>query len=116
MNVEAIRKICLGFPAVKEDIKWGADLVFSVGEKMFCVTSFEEPFKCSFKVPDDVFDELSNKEGFVPAPYLARAKWVLVSNDARLSKQEWQEFLKQSYDLVVNKLTKKQRSLLDILV
>ena len=114
MNVENLRRICLSFPAATESIKWGNDLVFSVGDKMFCATSFEEPFKCSFKVPDEAFDELSVREGFVPAPYLARAKWVLVSNDGRLSKEEWQHFLKQSYDLVAGKLTKKQRSLLKI--
>ena len=114
MDVETLRKICLSFTAATESIKWENDLVFSVGDKMFCVTSFEQPFKCSFKVPDDRFDELSAREGFVPAPYLARAKWVLVSNEAKLSKEEWQKFLKQSYELVAQKLTKKQRNLLKI--
>ena len=114
MNVEALRKICLSFPGATESIKWGNDLVFSVGEKMFCVTSFEEAFKCSFKVPDDAFEELSVRPGFAAAPYLARAKWVLVSNEAGLAKDEWPQFLKQSYELVANKLTKKQRSMLNI--
>jgi predicted DNA-binding protein (MmcQ/YjbR family) len=114
MNVETLRKICLSFPGATEGIKWENDLVFSVGEKMFCATSFEDPFKCSFKVPDELFEELSSREGFVPAPYLARAKWVMVSNVANLSKQEWENFLKQSYDLIVKKLTKKQRSQLQI--
>lgn len=88
--------------------------MFSVCEKMFCATSFEEPFKCSFKVPDDAFEELTNREGFIPAPYLARARWVMVSNDAKLSKQEWEYFLKQSFDLIAQKLTKKQRTLLGL--
>ena len=114
MNVETVRKICLTLPGVTEDIKWGNDLVFSVGDKMFCATSFEEPFKCSFKVPDELFDELSSREGFVPAPYLARAKWVLVSTEARLSKKEWEAFLIQSHQLIASKLTKKQRTLLGI--
>ena len=114
MNVEILRKICLSFNGATESIKWGNDLVFSVGDKMFCATSFEEPFKCSFKVPDDAFDELSVKEGFGPAPYLARAKWVMVTNDSRLSKEEWQAFLKKSYELVASKLTKKQRTSLKI--
>ena len=47
MDVETVRKICLAFTAATESIKWGNDLVFSVGDKMFCATSFEEPFKCS---------------------------------------------------------------------
>jgi len=115
MDVETLRKICLSFTAATESIKWGNDLVFSVGDKMFCATSFEEPFKCSFKVADDKFEETSIREGFMPAPYLARAKWVMVSNEAGLSKEEWKQFLKQSYDLVAGKLTKKQRSLLKIM-
>jgi predicted DNA-binding protein (MmcQ/YjbR family) len=81
---------------------------------MFCATSFEDPFKCSFKVPDEAFDDLTNRVGFVPAPYLARAKWVMVSIEAGLSKQEWEQFLRQSYNLIAQKLTKKQRTELGI--
>jgi predicted DNA-binding protein (MmcQ/YjbR family) len=114
MNVDALRHICLAFPGATESIKWGQDLVFSAGEKMFCATSFEEPFKCSFKVPDEAFDDLTNRVGFVPAPYLARAKWVMVSIEAGLSKQEWEQFLRQSYNLIAQKMTKKQRTVLGI--
>ena len=81
---------------------------------MFCATSFEEPFKCSFKVPDEAFDNLTNRVGFIPAPYLARAKWVMASIEAGLSKQEWEQFLRQSYNLIAQKLTKKQRTELGI--
>ena len=114
MDIEWLRKFCLSLPGTAEDIKWGNDLVFSVGDKMFCATSFEEPFKCSFKVPDESFEELINREGFMPAPYLARAKWVLVSKESKLSRQEWAAFLKQSHRLIAAKLTKKQRMLLGI--
>jgi predicted DNA-binding protein (MmcQ/YjbR family) len=114
MNVDALRNICLAFPGATESIKWGQDLVFSVGDKMFCATSFDEPFKCSFKVPDEAFEDLANRIGFIPAPYLARAKWVMVSNEAGLSKQEWEEFLRQSHNLIALKLTKKQRTVLGI--
>ena len=93
MNTETLRTFCLQLAAVTEEIKWENDLVFSIGGKMFCVTSFEEPFKASFKVPDAVYEELCIREGFTSAPYLARAKWVLVSNEAGLSKQEWDLFL-----------------------
>ena len=114
MNVETLRKVCLSFPGVTEGMKWENDLAFMIGEKMFCVTSFEEPFKCSFKVPDEDFGELTTREGIIPAPYLARAKWVLASNEAGLSKQEWEQHLKKSYELIASKLTKKQRIALNI--
>ena len=114
MNTETIRKICLALPCATEAIKWEHNLVFSVADKMFCITSFEEPLTFSFKVGDDVFEETCCREGFIPAPYLARAKWVLVSGDARLSLKDSEQFIKNSYNLVISKLSKKQRSLLEI--
>ena len=109
-----LREICASLTAVTEDVKWGNDLVFSVGDKMFCVASLELPFSCSFKVPDDEFDELSNQNGFMPAPYMARAKWVLVTDPSSLNKKQWELYIKQSYELVKIKLTKKLREKLGI--
>lgn len=109
-----LRQICSSLPAVTEDVKWGNDLVFSVGDKMFCVASLEPPFSCSFKVPDDEFDELSNQNGFMPAPYMARAKWVLVTDPSNLNKKQWEQYIKQSHQLVKIKLTKKLREKLGI--
>jgi len=109
-----LRKICSSLRAVTEDVKWGNDLVFSVGDKMFCAASLEPPFSCSFKVPDDEFDEISNKNGFTPAPYMARAKWVLVTDPSKLNKKDWERYIKQSYELIKIKLTKKLREKLGI--
>jgi len=114
MDIDFLRKFCLSLPAVTEDIKWGNDLVFSIGDKMFCVASLEAPFKCSFKVRDEEFEELSNKDGFIPAPYMARAKWVLVTNPTKLNKKQWEQYIKQSYELVSSKLTRKLREQLGI--
>jgi predicted DNA-binding protein (MmcQ/YjbR family) len=114
MNIEMLREICSSLTAVTEDVKWASDLVFSVGDKMFCVASLEPPFSCSFKVSDDEFDELSNQNGFTPAPYMARAKWVLVTDPSGLDKKQWERYIKQSYDLVKTKLTKKLREKLGI--
>jgi len=114
MDTEMLRKICSSLRAVTEDVKWGNDLVFSVGDKMFCAASLEPPFSCSFKVPDDEFDEISNRNGFTPAPYMARAKWVLVTDPSKLNKKDWERYIKQSYELIKIKLTKKLREKLGI--
>jgi predicted DNA-binding protein (MmcQ/YjbR family) len=114
MEIEQLRRFCLSLPAVTEDIKWGNDLVFSIGSRMFCVTSLDQPFKYSFKVKDDEFEELCATGNFSPAPYMARAKWVLVSNAGVMHNEEWKARIKQSYELVKNKLTKKGRGLLGI--
>ena len=114
MDIEILRSVCLSFPAVTEEVKWGNDLCFCVGEKMFCVTSLEPPHTFSFKVTDSEFDELSETEGFKPAPYLARAKWVLVTDSSKLSKKDLNNYLQQSYDLIKAKISKKQRKDLGI--
>ena len=114
MDVDFLRSICLSLPAVTEDIKWGNDLVFSVGEKMFCVAALDAPFRCSFKVSDEEFEELSSTDGFMPAPYMARAKWVLVTKSSKLNKKDWERYVKQSYELIKKKLTKKLKEQLGI--
>ena len=107
MDIEWLRKFCLSLPGTAEDIKWGNDLCFTVATKMFCVAGLEQPTKVAFKVPDEEFEELSTKDGFIPAPYMARAKWVLVQKVNKLSKKEWEKYILQSYTLVKQKLPKK---------
>jgi predicted DNA-binding protein (MmcQ/YjbR family) len=42
MNIEEVQSLCNQLPGVTEDIKWGSDLCFSVGGKMFLVTGLEQ--------------------------------------------------------------------------
>ena len=107
MNIESLQKICKSLPAVTEDIKWGNDLCFSIGNKMFCVIGLQTPSSASFKVRDEEFDEMCEREGIQPAPYVARYKWVLATDLDRLAKKEWEFFIRQSYELVKSKLPKK---------
>lgn len=107
MNVETIRNICTKLPAVTEDIKWGNDLCFSIGGKMFCAASLDGELKFSFKVPDEEFDEITGVKGIIPAPYVARYKWVLVEVPSIFDIKKWEEYITQSYNLVRAKLPKK---------
>jgi len=107
MKSEFIREICLSFPGVKEDIKWGHDLCFLIGEKMFCVTGIEGDFGVSIKVKDEEFEELTGREGIIPAPYLARYKWIYVDDVNSFSNKEWKHYLQQSYELIKSKLPAK---------
>lgn len=109
MNIEFIRNICKGLPSVTEGIKWGNDLCFMVGTKMFCVILLETPMKVSIKVKDDEFEEITNLEGIIPAPYAARHKWILVEITSVFNKQKWEHYIVQSYGLVKAKLSKKKQ-------
>lgn len=107
MNIEKLRKLCLSFPDATEEVKWGNDLCFCVGKKMFCVTGLSGNFKICLKVNDEEFAELSTSQGINPAPYLARYKWILVENDSRFSEREWEHYIRQSYQLVRAGLSQK---------
>ena len=112
MNVAAIRKYCATLPHATADIKWGADHVSSIGAKMFCV-SYEDGkgiANVSFKVDDERFLEFTDRAGFIPAPYMARNKWVLVNDLKKVSDAELKALIKRSYELVVARLTKKLRT------
>jgi predicted DNA-binding protein (MmcQ/YjbR family) len=111
MTLDTVRTICRALPGATEDLKWGADLVFSVGGKMFCAVNTEPPHQISFKCTPDDFAELIEREGLIPAPYLARAMWVQQPELARevLDRRELQPLLQKSYDLVVAKLPKSKR-------
>ena len=110
MDFERAKALCRTFPGATEDIKWGADLVFSVGEKMFAVTGDDSPAKgMSFKVDDERFLELTDRPGIIPAPYMARLKWVYVDDPKALSDSESAQLLRRSYELAFGKLTKKMQ-------
>jgi predicted DNA-binding protein (MmcQ/YjbR family) len=108
MNIEKAKTLCRSLPGATEEIKWGADLVFSVGAKMFAVTGdCVAADGISFKVDDDRFLELTDRDGIIPAPYLARARWVKIADLKAVSDDEAAALLKRSYELVFGKLTKK---------
>jgi predicted DNA-binding protein (MmcQ/YjbR family) len=108
MHIETIRNICNTLPSVTEDIKWGNDLCFLIGGKMFCVTPIDTPLKVSLKVTDEEFGELTSLPGIIPAPYAARYKWILVEDITIFTNQQWEHYIAQSYNLVKSKLSKKE--------
>ena len=114
MDIETLGDFCRSLPAVTEDIKWGHDLCFSIGGKMFFVISLEPPHTFSFKVSDEDFEELSTRDGFIPAPYMARHKWVYAEKPSKVKQKEGEKFIKESYELVKAKLTKKLRDSLGV--
>jgi predicted DNA-binding protein (MmcQ/YjbR family) len=104
-----LERLCGKWPGVTRDIKWGADLVFSVGAKMFVVTPSDgsEGGRLSFKVADERFLELTDQPGIIPAPYMARSHWISITEPQRFSTVELESFILDAYVLVRAKLTKK---------
>lgn len=116
MNIDALREFCRTFANVSENIQWGNDLVLKVGPrqggKMFAVACLEPtaPVRCSFKCTPEEFAELQERDGIIPAPYLARAHWVALERYDALSDAEFRRLLKQAYELVLAKMPRRVRA------
>ena len=110
MDASWIRDLCLSFPSVTEHVIWGNDLTFKVAGKMFAHAVLEPaPVWLSFKASPENFYELTEREGIIPAPYLARAQWVALETKEALSSAELAALVRDSYDIIVAKLPKKTR-------
>ncbi len=112
MNLDTFRKHCLSHPGATEQIQWGANLVFKVGGKMFAVAATDPgaSHRLSLKCSDERFSELVECQGVVPAPYLARAKWVALETFDALSDREIRECVDAAYRIVFAGLTKKAQA------
>lgn len=96
----------MSLPGTAEDIKWGDHLCFSVGTKMYLVTSPDlVPSSASFKVPEEDYEQILAKPGFHKHSHLARYFWVHLEDITLLGKKEWENYIKQSYMLVASKLS-----------
>jgi predicted DNA-binding protein (MmcQ/YjbR family) len=68
----------------------------------------------SFKVDTDRFLELTDQPGMMPAPYMARAFWVSITEPERFADAQTKAFVRRSYELVRSGLSKKlQKTLAD---
>ncbi|MBL8149593.1 MAG: MmcQ/YjbR family DNA-binding protein [Blastocatellia bacterium] len=115
MNIEELRTYCLSLPHATEDIQWGDNLLFRIGGKMFLIVNLDpaSEVKFSFKCSPEKYIELLEIEGIIPAPYLARYKWVAIESFDLLGSREIKQLIKASYDMVASKLSKKIKSQLE---
>jgi len=115
MDIESVRSFCLSLPNTDEKVQWGNDLLFRIGEKMFAVAALEPSHgvALSFKCTPETFAELTERDGIIPAPYMARHHWVGLERFDALPDRELKPLLTNSYRLVMEKLPKKLRAELE---
>lgn len=112
---ESLLKACRGFPHVTEDVKWGNDLVFSIGSKMFAAFDSREGVQFGFKTTPEEFEFLVSRPGIIPAPYAARFHWVRVESAEAMPLANAKKYLEASYRLVGSTLSKKMQRELGLL-
>ena len=111
MQLAVLRRFCRSLPAATESIQWGDVLVYKVGGKMFATISREKRSAptLSLKVSEDSFHILTRETGVVPAPYLARAGWVMLENLDILPAAQLRAYLTRAHALIAARLPKRLR-------
>jgi predicted DNA-binding protein (MmcQ/YjbR family) len=108
MNAHQIREFCLTFPGCTEEVQWEDHLLYKVGGKIFVISGMETFSAYSLKCTEETFNELIEIEGIIPAPYLARNKWVQINPDlCDLKRKKIESLITDSYNLIFSKLPKK---------
>lgn len=108
-HIDWVRELCLSLPHATEDIQWENDLLFRVARKIFCVVTLEPlaPVKLCVKCTPEKFAELVEVEGIIPAPYMARNHWIAFVEMNALRQSEIKHLIRNSYQLVFEKLPKR---------
>ncbi len=119
MDAERARAFLLTLPHVAETLQWGDNLVFWVGDKtiggkMFALINLSADAHgvISFAAGCERAPDLLEREGFYPAPYLARAHWVATADWNALRPAEWQAELRNAHAFIFAKLPKRTRDVL----
>jgi predicted DNA-binding protein (MmcQ/YjbR family) len=118
MDTEQTRAFLLSLPLVEETLQWGDNLVFWVGDKavggkMFALMNLDAGRAVlSFAAGPEGFAELTEREGVIPAPYMARIYWVAMERWSALRSPELQQRLRAARDLVADKLPPRTRAVL----
>ena len=111
MYLDEFRTFCLSLPGTSESLPFDdTALVFKVLDKMFALTRIGDFESVNLKCDPDRAIELREKHDFIqPGYHMNKKHWNTVYEVNSLDDSFLQELTRHSYDLVVSKMTKKQK-------
>ena len=115
MHIDNIREYCLSKKAVTESFPFDSKtLVFKVGDKIFSIAILESiPLKINLKCEPERALDLREQYESVQGGYHSNKKhWNTIELDGEIPKELIFTLIDHSYELVVSKLTKKNKRIL----
>lgn len=111
MDVEVLREYCLKKKGAAECFPFDEDtLVFKVVGKMFALSSLEKSCNISLKCDPDKAVELREKYSSISGAYhMNKTYWNYIDINSSIPAELIFELIDHSYNLVVAKLTRKER-------
>ncbi len=115
MNIEDFREYCIKKKGVTEELPFGPDnLVFKVMGKIFSITSIEHFASINLKCdPEEAIQLREKYNSVIPGYHMNKKHWNTVLMDGSISDKLITQWIDNSYELVVNSLTKDQKKELE---
>lgn len=109
MNIEEYRDYCLSLPFVTEEFPFDKNtLVFKVAGKMFALTDVESYTGINLKCdPEEAILLREEYPAVQPGYHMSKIHWNTIIMDGSIDDDLLKKWIKDSYDLVVDKLPKK---------
>lgn len=117
MDIESVREYCLSKKAVTESFPFDeTSLVVKVMDKMFALIRLDTGDRIALKCDPEYCIELRERYNAVePAYHFNKKYWNQVIFNQDVSDKLIKELIDHSYDLVIQKFTKKLRAEYDAL-
>ena len=114
MNIEELREYCISKKGATESFPFDeTTLVFKVMNKMFAITDLVDDFAVVIKTTPEKYHGLLEQFPAVHQPRYFRGSWIQVMIDGSIDDAVIREWIDESYELIVSKLTRKDREALD---
>ncbi len=114
MNIEELRDYCLSLPSTSEDLPFDeTSLVFKVGKKIFALTDLEESLWVNLKCEPEFAIELREQFPCVqPGFHMNKRHWNTIHIEGSVPDDMLKQWIRNSYNLVVEGMTRKERDIL----
>jgi len=116
MHLDELREYCLFKKGVEECLPFGDDtLVFKVMGKMFLLSGIDaQPVQFNVKCnPEKAIELRENYSCVLPGYHMNKQHWNTIICDGLVSDTLIKEWIDDSYNLVVDSLTKKLKTELE---
>ena len=118
MNIEDIRLFCLDKLGVTEGFPFdNTTLVFKVAGKMFALLNLSDNQSINLKCdPDEALELREHYHAVLPGYHMNKKLWNTIILDNSIPDTLIMKWIDNSYELVVNKMSKKVKQELDCLI
>ena len=116
MDIEQIREFCLGLKGTTESLPFDdTTLVFKVLNKMYCLESLNTRSINLKALPEDVIRLIEEHSAIIPGYHMNKTHWITVRLEDFTDDELLKQLILNSYWLIVEKMTKKQKAELEAL-